>query len=382
MKKLIFINTNRGTSTEIIKTAVKMGYEVNLLTDKNIDLADVSVYKTELTYQKIINTINNNKLNNDLGGIFSFADGYVYLAAKVADYFKVSFLNTPSAKIMEDKLLIRNKFKEDDFNINFSKNYSDKFTIAKKANSCASKDVFLVNRSLGSNYFYEEFIKGEQYLMEVLIKDYKPIFICKIKQNIVKTAYNTFIVDSYTVDKLDLFTANELKMLSAVIKKLQIKTQHIHIEYKIRDGEVKLIEINPRISGFGMDDLLNHICGENYLEIMLNCYLNEKFDRPKIIRDGYLKMLYSNQRMEIKDINYDFEKLKKDNICKVKIFSKKGETIYKIKHMGDRFGYVLKSDFKDKKIIGLNVQLKKPNSSGNLSYFFLLIFTLFTINKR
>ncbi len=255
---------------------------------------------------------------------------------------------------MEDKLKTRIFFKDENFTPNFSsvENLLEKDNLTypiihKEKNSTGSKGVRRIDSPVelsnldSMDSFVEEFINGEQYLVELLVIDKSPHVIAKIKQDVFKSEYDTYIINGYSLDKDSKMNSSEKHMIDTIVSKLDIRNAHIHIEYRIKDNEAKLIEINPRISGSGMYALLETALEKNYVTELLKFYLGHKIEVPKIKHSCFSRYFISDRNGVLSKVTGTAAALGTEGAKKVYIKPKQGQNIRCSESMGDRYGYVI-----------------------------------------
>lgn len=151
--------------------------------------------------------------------------------------------------------------------------------IIKSPVSNGSKDVIKINNQrefkknaelLSSKFpktpiLLEEFLDGPQYLVEVVMFKREVHIIAIIEQEIEHKT--RFIVTGYNL-LLDLpedFTKSLTQAVECLVKTHAIETGGCHLEMRLVEGKWKLIEINPRISGAGMNRLIEEAYGINLI---------------------------------------------------------------------------------------------------------------------
>ncbi|QVK21048.1 ATP-grasp domain-containing protein [Mycoplasmatota bacterium] len=364
MRAIIFINTTEsGTSREVLKSAKRLGYKVILFTDNSkqdkerhrFTEVDELIYLEYLSYGDIKSYIERYILHfYEISAILSFLDGYVGMASRLADDFTDNILSSKALEIMENKLKTRMFFKDDSFTPKFSslkdllnKSHLNFPVVYKECTSTGSKGVKKINSKyeltnfVTSDAFIEEYIPGQQYMVEVLVKNSNPKIIAKIKQIILQTSYDTFIVKGYSLDKDFKLHTSEKEMINKIVSKLKIKNGHIHIEYKMNKDGVKLIEINPRISGAGMHALLEEGLGINYTDQMLKFYLKEDIQIPKLKNNCYAHYFLSNKGGILSRVTGRAKSIIQKDIKRLFIKPKQGQFIRLPKSMANRYGYII-----------------------------------------
>ncbi|PGA07285.1 ATP-grasp domain-containing protein [Bacillus toyonensis] len=388
MDTIVFIETNKsGSSREAIKAAEKLNFFTVLLTKKTKFINERTIFPdvhqmifTDINdYDNIITTIEKlNKSGKNIKGIFSFIDPYVYMAARLSEKFCSNIVSTKAIHHMENKILTRNVLKDLPISLNYSiykpteslssflkKNNKINFPlIVKSPKSTGSKDVLLVknkdqlilsiqsllNKLPNEEILLEEYIDGPQYLVEILVQDGKVHIIAVIEQEI--TFFERFIVTGYSLlGRVEKRLYNSLfNAINSVIQAFNMKNGACHLELRRIDNIWKLIEINPRISGGAMNDIIEIGHGINLVQETIRLMLGNK---PSLVKKHY-KYVYAHY-LTVKStgklirVTGKNRSSKYPGVEKVFIKPKKGTTLKPPTSMGHRCGYVLAAaDFKAK----------------------------------
>ncbi|MFB6646142.1 ATP-grasp domain-containing protein [Bacillus toyonensis] len=386
MDTIVFIETNKsGSSREAIKAAEKLNFFTVLLTKKTKFINERTIFPdvhqmifTDINdYDNIITTIEKlNKSGKNIKGIFSFIDPYVYTAARLSEKFCSNIVSTKAIHHMENKILTRNVLKDLPISLNYSiykpteslssflkKNNKINFPlIVKSPKSTGSKDVLLVknkdqlilsiqsllNKLPNEEILLEEYIDGPQYLVEILVQDEKVHIIAVIEQEI--TFFERFIVTGYSLlGRVEKRLYNSLfNAINSVIQAFNMKNGACHLELRRIDNVWKLIEINPRISGGAMNDIIEIGHGINLVQETIRLMLGNK---PSLVKKHY-KYVYAHY-LTVKStgklirVTGKNRSSKYPGVEKVFIKPKKGTTLKPPTSMGHRCGYVLAAaDFK------------------------------------
>lgn len=272
-------------------------------------------------YDNIITTIEKlKKSGKNIKGIFSFIDPFVYVAARLSEKFcsHSHIVSTKAIYRMENKILTRNVLKELPISLNYliykpteslssflEKTKEMNFPlIVKSPKSTGSKDVLLVKnkdqlilsiQSLlkklpNEEILLEEYIDGPQYLAEILVQDGKVHIIAIIEQEI--TLFERFIVTGYSLlGQVDKRLYNSLfNAVNSVIQAFNMKNGACHLELRRIKDIWKLIEINPRISGGAMNDIIEIGHGINLVQETIQLMLGNK---PSLNKKHY-KYVYAH----------------------------------------------------------------------------------------
>ncbi|PEC22265.1 ATP-grasp domain-containing protein [Bacillus cereus] len=384
MDTIVFIETNKsGSSREAIKAAEKLNFFTVLLTKKTKFINERTIFPdvhqmifTDINdYDNIITTIEKlNKSGKNIKGIFSFIDPYVYVAARLSEKFCSNIVSTKAIHHMENKILTRNVLKDLPISLNyliykpteslssfFLKNNKINFPlIVKSPKSTGSKDVLLVKnkdqlilsiQSLlkklpNEEILLEEYIDGPQYLVEVLVQNGKVHIIAVIEQEI--TLFERFIVTGYSLlGQVDKRLYNSLfNAVNSVIQAFNMKNGACHLELRRINDVWKLIEINPRISGGAMNDIIEIGHGINLVQETIQLMLGNK---PSLNKKHH-KYVYAHY-LTVKSIGKLIRVTGKNRssrypgVEKVYIKPKKGTFLKPPTSMGHRYGYVIAASY-------------------------------------
>lgn len=384
MDTIVFIETNKsGSSREAIKAAEKLNFFTVLLTKKTKFINERTIFPdvhqmifTDINdYDNIIKTIEKlNKSGKNIKGIFSFIDPYVYVAARLSEKFCSNIVSTKAIHHMENKILTRNVLKDLPISLNyliykpteslssfFKKNNKINFPlIVKSPKSTGSKDVLLVKnkdqlilsiQSLlkklpNEEILLEEYIDGPQYLVEVLVQNGKVHIIAVIEQEI--TLFERFIVTGYSLlGQVDKRLYNSLfNAVNSVIQAFNMKNGACHLELRRINDVWKLIEINPRISGGAMNDIIEIGHGINLVQETIQLMLGNK---PSLNKKHH-KYVYAHY-LTVKSIGKLIRVTGKNRssrypgVEKVYIKPKKGTFLKPPTSMGHRYGYVIAASY-------------------------------------
>jgi len=380
MYTILFIGTKKsGSSREAIKAADRLGYLTVLLTEKRNyvmqrkEFSDVSqmIYLEELTEDHIRTEYK--RLQHQgriIKAIISFVDPYVSLAAQLMNELCNSDISVEAFKKMEDKILTRNTLQKnattpkydvflpnDELGNFINKGHSYPL-IVKSPVSGGSKDVYLVQNKNemekkikkisklfpNQDILIEEYLDGPQYIVEVLVHKGKLNIVAIVKQDITKII--KFIVTGYEIQPnleeslyRSLFDAVE-----SIIKDLGVVNAACHLEIRHVQGNWKLIEINPRISGGAMNRMIEEAYGINLAEETIKSYLDIEPDLERkhetYIYTHYLIINSSGKLLKVTGKNIATNL---PGVREVYIKPRKGASMIPPVSMGQRYAYVIAS---------------------------------------
>ncbi|MBE1553885.1 ATP-grasp domain-containing protein [Sporosarcina limicola] len=379
MNTIIFIGTNKtGSSRDAIKAAERMGFFTVVFTNNEKQMQQ----RKEFTdvHEMIFMDTNNisemkNKINalmlrgNEIKTIVSFIDSNVHQASILCDDFCQNGTSSTMIKIMESKAETRTFLCNQPYTPNFSilnPGETQSFetvnpqlifpVMVKSSKSTGSKDVLLAEgieqlenhvvrlqeKNADEAIIIEEYIVGDQYLVEALVYNNKIQIAGIIKQEI--TQGKRFIITGYGVlaeVPSDIITGVG-DVLDSVISKFGIKNGALHLELRQSKNGWKLIEINPRISGGAMNQMIQAAFGFNLVEETLKLYLGES---PSIIpryrNYVFTQYLIVSEKGILEKVTGKGRARKSPGVVKVYVKPKKGTQLIPPLSMGHRYAYVV-----------------------------------------
>jgi biotin carboxylase len=232
--------------------------------------------------------------------------------------------------------------------------------IVKAPASTGSKDVFLVEDKLqletvvqslktkddNQRVLIEEYLDGSQYLLEVLVQNGIGHLVAVIEQEISKQ--DRFIVTGYgllaMVDKK--MKQSLVQVVKSIVKAFNMQNGSFHLELKSVNGQWKLIEINPRISGGVMNRLIEVAFGINLVEETIKLYTGQKVTlRKQKAKFTYAHYLTVQSKGRLKKVTGKQRALRHEGVEEVYIKPRKGAFMTPPLSMGHRYGYVLASAY-------------------------------------
>ena len=386
MKTIVFIETSKsGSSREAIKAAERLGFFTVLLTTKQRFIYQRTEFP-DVHQMILMERFDDDSLKETIiklqeqgkrvKAILSFIDPFVHVAAALSEVFcpKVVFAD-PILK-MEDKVLTRELLKDlpvsphhviyssDDSLEDFIQKQKEFLPlIVKSPLSTGSKDVLLANdendlrqsmqellkKKDNEKILLEEYLVGPQYLIETFVYNGKVHIIAIIEQEI--TFGKRFIVTGYCLlAEINRALYDKIyEAVSSICQAFQMKNGTCHLEFRLVKGALKLIEINPRISGGAMNRIIEAGYGINLVEETIQLHLgNEPCLTKKQSKYVYAHYLTVDERGKLIRVTGKNRSSRYLGVEGVFIAPRKGKILRPPLSMGDRYGYILAtSDDKD-----------------------------------
>lgn len=379
MKTIIFIGTNKsGSSREAIKAAELLGYFTIVFTKNEKQIMQREEY-TDVHEMIFIDTDNLSVMREEIRKlrargkniktIVSFVDSYVHTASILCDEFCQNPASSRAIKIMENKEDTRSVLKgqfytpkfvvirpEESFSLQSIKRMLSFPVIVKSPKSTGSKDVLLAEneeklekhitrfqeRNEDETVIIEEYIDGEQYLVEALVYNNKIQLAGIIEQEI--THGKRFIITGYGVlanVPNDIKTGIE-EVVTSVVSQLGIKNGALHLELRRTKNSWKLIEINPRISGGAMNKMIQAAFGYNLVEETLKLYLGGVPSIvPRTKNYVFTQYVIVSKKGILEKVTGKGRARKSLGVVEVYVKPKKGTRLIPPLSMGHRYAYVI-----------------------------------------
>lgn len=374
LKTIIFIGTNKsGSSREATRAAEKLGYFTVLFTNNEKQLQQRRAYP-DIHKMILIDTSNIEDMKDEIYNltksgleiktIVSFVDPYVHIASILCDEFCDNYTSSTAIEMMEDKEKTRNYLK--------NQSYSPKFflikphesvptnlefpLIVKSPKSTGSKDVLLAkdsgqlndhlrylrSKNVEETIMIEEYIDGPQYLVEAIVYKRQPHVIGIIEQEI--TQGKRFIITGYGVlvkAPSDIQAGLE-EVLQSIVKTFNIENGALHLELRLTKNGWKLIEINPRISGGAMNNMIFAAFGFNLVEETLKLLLGEPPNiQPRHKKSVYTKYVIVESKGILERVIGRTRASKSPGVVDVYVKPRRGTLLTPPLSMGHRYAYVI-----------------------------------------
>ncbi|WP_026694592.1 ATP-grasp domain-containing protein [Peribacillus kribbensis] len=379
MKTIIFIGINKsGSSRDAVKAAVDLGYYTVVFTNQKKQLEQRKEYP-DVHQLILVDSINREEISNhinvlkyqghDIVVITSFIDQHVHIASALSDEFCHNYLSTEAIFVMENKEETRKFFKSEQFTPAFliiEKNTNlpiehlqETLTypvMVKVPTSTGSKDVlFAENRTeleknlsrIKEKYPYEtiiieEYVEGDQYLVEVLVFNEEVLTAAIVKQEI--TRRKRFIVTGYGVlAEVDADLEDGIgEIIRSIVSSLKIKFGAFHLELRLTQKGWKLIEINPRISGGAMNRMIQAAFGYSLVRETIQMLAGETPNLKKQTNNFvFTQHVTVDQKGVLEKITGKQKARKVPGVVEVYVKPRKGAQLTPPLSMGHRYAYVI-----------------------------------------
>ncbi|PEM18978.1 lyase family protein [Bacillus wiedmannii] len=311
MRSIIFIESNTtGTGELFIQKAIEFGldvfffakdpYKYNFIDKYNINFIQEDTTDFESLFQAI-------KIIPNVSTIFSSSEYFVEMANKLNLKFGKKANNPEAIITCRDKMRFYNHLNSShlvpkawsltttNIDTDFFSNGND--YVIKPVNGSGSVNVCKVD-SLYSyeqaikgkdkdEYLIQEYFSGEEFSVEVVSLEGTHFVISMIKKYLDD---ETSFVEVGHDFPASLPNETEQRIHSIVDKALSLvgyKNGFSHIELRVNeDGDIKIIEINPRLAGGMIPVLIENCTSLNLVDLALRLQLGQ-IDKVRNLLDNY-----------------------------------------------------------------------------------------------
>lgn len=373
---IVFLETSKsGSSREAVRAAKSLSYFTVVFTSQSRDHSQYPevnqmIHVRAMQFDALNNQIKElHKQGKRVKAIISFVEPYVYLSARLAESNGINHFSSEAIMKMEDKILTRDALANTPYNpyyaiipnrkqlLGFIENHakmgplmlksprsygSRGVLLAENAEQLQTYTNYLFNRYPGHPILVEEYLPGQQYLVEVLVYQNQINLVAVIEQEI--TYHKRFIVTGYLVLAQlpsDLF--EEINgVVSSILKNFGMTMGACHLELRLVDNNWKLIEANPRISGGAMNQMIRVSCGLNLVKETLRVALGEEPSLEKPFNHYvFTQYLTVSSSGILKSVTGRNRASKYPGVTNVYIKYLRGSDIGPPSSMGQRCGYVM-----------------------------------------
>lgn len=376
IQTIVFLETSKsGSSREALRAARRLGYYVVVITGRRREhsqypevneMVRIPAFRYEALNKQIMMLQDKGK---QVMAILSFVEPYVSLATRLAESYSLNILSSEAIMKMEDKILTRDALADTPYNpyyaIISNRKQLPEFLeehanmgqlILKSPKSYGSRGVLRADnakqlQAYANHLFYkypghpilvEQYLPGQQYLVEVLVYNNQVSMVAVIEQEI--TFYKRFIVTGYLLlaESPGSLFEDIYSVVSSLVKELGITMGACHLELRLVDNDWKLIEANPRISGGAMNQMINVSCGINLVQETVRLALGEEPNLEKPYSQYvFTQYLTASSSGILKSVTGRNRASRHPGVTDVYIKYLRGTEIGPPTSMGKRCGYVM-----------------------------------------
>ncbi|MCL6592631.1 MAG: ATP-grasp domain-containing protein [Alicyclobacillus sp.] len=383
MRTVVFLHMQKhGSSREAVQAAERLGYYTVVLTNRPALLAQRAEFPdvhrllaADLDHLESLTSLLQSLQDEglELATIVSFVDPYVSLAAQLCQRFCPVRPHLQPILTMEDKVLTRTALAGTPYNPWYAvldkgeelnpwlQQVAEHLPLVIKApRSTGAKDVHLVcsRQQLAKRVpelvhkypdmpvLAEEYVRGPQYLVEVLAVQGTIHPVALIEQHITLHRGHP-IVDGYALAASPP-TGRASSLTAAVtdiVRRLGLYSGPCHLELRQTHRQWKLIEANPRIAGGAMNQMIAAGLGMNLVQETLKLALGEQPDlTPRWRRNVYTHYVSCTQAGTLVRVLGKQKAQSCPGVEAVYVKPRKGQRVRPPTSLGHRCAYVLASD--------------------------------------
>lgn len=375
LETLVFLGCSKsGSSKDAIEAAKQLGFYNILFTNRKSFLKKREEFP-HVDEMILVNLDNRDAIldkldkllfkGRDIRAIVSFMDSYVSLAANLGQQLGLPTQTIEAIELVQNKIAFRESLQGTPYSVPYQIIPGDSEdttldlnvpVVVKSPRSTGSKDVLLATSNcdyrkhvayLQTKYpdhetLVEEYITGQQYLAEVLVHDGIPHVVAIIEQTI--TLDERFIVTGYCV--LPMVSADLMdqvqEMVNTVRGLIGMQVGAFHVEFKLSQGECKIIEVNPRISGAAMNRMISYAFGINLVKETIRSLFG---DKPNLVREKqnfvYTQYVTAKQSGVLIKATGKVRAMRMPFVQEVFIIPRKNAILSTPLSMGHRYAYVI-----------------------------------------
>ncbi len=378
IEKIVFIESNTtGTGELFIQKALEKNYQVLFLAADPYKYSFLNKY---LISPIILDTSNKDYIlkalenEKNIVGVFSSSEYFIEIAARIADTFSLPCNSAQAIHNCRNKDILAGILTKFDIPIPFTfliKNQNDLISIQEKINFpvivkpaagsgsigvklCKNVNELLKHsnqllnlrenergNAIETKILVQQYIEGQEYSVEVLKTD-KNFEILGITQKYL--GEEPFFVETGHDFPAELKEDIALKIKEIVLRSLNAVNFNFgaaHIELRVHNNTPYIIEINPRLAGGMIPELIKKSNGIDLIDILLDLYCGKKFDLSfKSKRYSSIRFLIPDKAGVIAKID-GFSTL--ENLDNYYLAKKIGDICSQFGDFRDRIGYLISS---------------------------------------
>lgn len=369
MKKyIVFIGSYGFERNETLKE-IRKNYKIVVVGEKNLYNADIFINENLKNEKIIVNHVIKLATKVNIVAVISFVEDGLILAYKISSLLNLKRNTYKAAFLSKDKYLTRlimskeNNIripKFDLINIFNLKNEFLKFDVKKVVikpidgsgsknvykvdeNNVYEIDKFLKHKFLNNNttFLMEEFIESDYEIsVEVLVNDYEYTILGVHKKESTQT--HPFLEEVFILDHpITKSIYGDIQFqVDQIIKTMNFKNGGMHIEFLVKEEKVYLIEVNGRIGGVFVAEMIHQKYGVNIIEGVIKVFLSEKPNVKKRESNFFYgtRVIFAPKEGKINKIR----ELNKKNPIMIKRRLKEGDEIKNI--ASDYVAFIMKKN--------------------------------------
>lgn len=375
MRKIVFIESNTtGTGEIFIKKALSKNLDVVFLTNnpgKYPFLPSLNINPI------IVNTCNISDINlslkkiKNIKGIFSTSEYFIHIASQVAE--SLNLFSAPSQGVqtcrnkyaMHESLLkagIAVPWTHTLSNVTEALEYSKSIsfpTVMKPISGSGSVGVrlcrdietfldhanYLLNEKSQKNLIFQEYIDGDEYSVECICREGYYDILGITKKYLGSEPFFVEIGHDFPASLSVHLKKTIIRACKKSLDAVGLTSGLAHIELRIKNNIPFIIEINPRLAGGMIPQLISNSLQLDLFDTILELYLGSpiRIPPPKEKIFSVIRFLIPTVGGTLKDIYIQPLPQDVEKFSMIGLFKKIGDLITIQGDFNDRLGYVLVS---------------------------------------
>ncbi|MBF5059530.1 lyase family protein [Candidatus Neptunochlamydia vexilliferae] len=289
MDKIAFIESNTtGTGEWFLNAGKKMGLAPLFLT-KNPK--KYPFLKKHLIHPILIDTDDPEALTtflkkvSDLKGVFSSSDSYIYPAALVSKKLNLPHTNPEAIAHCRDKYRLIQTLKKLSLpaipTVRGGEEVSFSFPVIAKPNPGTGSigvELFSSPESLphlDNSHIIQEYIEGEEYSAEIVVQKGEPYLLGMTKKHLGPKPHFVESGHDFPAPISQKISQEALSIITQLIKAIDFDFGPLHVEFRVKKGTIYIIEVNPRLAGGMIPQLIEEAQGIPLIQNILHLYLGQ-----------------------------------------------------------------------------------------------------------
>ncbi|MFC4076042.1 ATP-grasp domain-containing protein [Salinithrix halophila] len=328
--------------------------------------------------ESIYNTIRNSEYNGKLDALVPATDYASHLTAKVAERLGLRGIPYEAALRARNKDLAREAYKEHNVpgaRFKKVKTFEEAKEAAKnigypvvlKPTNCASSQgVYFINNSfeleeaftnlidfkvtymnfkVREEYLIEEYIDGEEFSVEIFLKDKEPLFAVVTEKVTSPLPYFVEVLHTIPASTNKDKEKEIIDTAVSALKAIGIFDGPSHVEVKLSASGPRIIEVNGRPGGdLISSDLLVQAFGIDIFEATVNYYLDTPINlKPRWNRAAAIGYLTAERNGIVAEVTGLEDLHHSEAIVRSHITVQPGNQVTVARNSDDRLGYIITS---------------------------------------
>lgn len=369
-ESIVFIESNTtGTGHLFLKKAIEKNYRIIFIT------ADPEKYPflaTELIQPVILNTLDEGKMYDylsniaGLAGIFSTSEYYIEIAAVLAQKFNFPSNTPESIKTCRNKDLLAQRLQENQLNcpktviiysLEEAKNNNNvQFPVivkpAKGSGSigvklCVNHNEYLdhiayqLNECCEKAVLVQEYIMGEEYSVESLGIHHRIEIIGITQKHLGELPYFLETGHDFPAKLSASLTQKIHQLVTHALEKTGLIFGPSHSELRVKNGEPYMIEINPRLAGGMIPQIIKEATNIDLIDITIDLIVGKNNTKIPEKLKQYASIRFIIPSISGQLITVEWPQEKPDELVDIHITRPMNEVITLQGDFRDRIGFII-----------------------------------------